>query len=128
MQLYQLLLVSEAQLRKLQLVQNTAARIITRSSKFDSITPLLRQLHWLPIKAGFHYKILLFTFKTLHGLTPCYLRQLLKDHHSDRAVRSQYTAMFTAPRIRTKNGEKTFPGLPHICGIISRHQFVTSSL
>ncbi|KAJ8027536.1 hypothetical protein HOLleu_32703 [Holothuria leucospilota] len=119
--------LSEAQLRKLQRVQNTAARIITRSSKFDNITPLLRQLHWLPIKARFHYKILLLTFKTLHGLTPSYLRQLLKDHHSDRAVRSQYTAIPAAPRIKTKIGEKVFPGLPHICGIISRHQFVTSS-
>ncbi|KAJ8034881.1 hypothetical protein HOLleu_21900 [Holothuria leucospilota] len=42
------------------------------------------------------------------ALVPSYLRQLLKDHHSDRAVRSQYTAMLTAPRIRTEISENFF--------------------
>ena len=37
------------QLKKLQYVQNTAARIITRTRKFDHITPVLSDLHWLPV-------------------------------------------------------------------------------
>ncbi len=34
---------------KLQIVQNSAARILTRSRKYDHITPILQSLHWLPI-------------------------------------------------------------------------------
>ena len=37
-------------LNKLQNVQNTAARIVTRTSRFSHITPILKELHWLPIQ------------------------------------------------------------------------------
>jgi len=37
-------------LRRLQSVMNAAARLINSSSRFDHITPLLRQLHWLKAK------------------------------------------------------------------------------
>ena len=36
-------------LRKLQSVQNAAARILTNTLRRDHITPVLRQLHWLPV-------------------------------------------------------------------------------
>ena len=39
-------------LNKLQLVLNKAARIMTRTKKFDHITPVLASLHWLPVKAA----------------------------------------------------------------------------
>jgi hypothetical protein len=38
-------------LNKLQLVQNTAARILTRTQRFDHITPVLATLNLLPVKA-----------------------------------------------------------------------------
>jgi len=41
------------------------------------ITPLLAELHWLPVRARIHYKILLITFKSLHGLSPKYLSDLI---------------------------------------------------
>ncbi len=34
---------------RLQNVQNCAARLVTGSKKYDHITPLMKQLHWLPI-------------------------------------------------------------------------------
>ncbi len=37
-------------INKLQIVQNAAARVLTRSRKYDHITPILQSLHWLPIK------------------------------------------------------------------------------
>ncbi len=46
-------------INKLQIVQNTAARVLTRSRKYDPITPILQSLHWLSIKFGISYKILL---------------------------------------------------------------------
>ncbi len=48
---------------KLQIVQNAAARVLTRSRKYDHITPILQSLHWLPIKFCISYKILLL----VHG-------------------------------------------------------------
>ena len=45
-------------LNKLQNVQNTAARVVTRTSRFSHITPILKELHWLPIQYRVQYKIL----------------------------------------------------------------------
>ena len=50
-------------LNKLQLVLNTAARILTRTQTFDHITPVLASLHWLPVKARADFKVLLLTYK-----------------------------------------------------------------
>ena len=48
---------------RLQAVQNCAARLVTRSRKHDHITPILKQLRWLPVYSRIKYKILLLTFK-----------------------------------------------------------------
>lgn len=52
------------------LVQNTAARDLSRTQKFDLITPVLIFLRWLPIQAGGDLKILLQTYKAINGLPP----------------------------------------------------------
>ncbi len=49
-------------INKLQIVQNAAARVLTRSRKYDHITPILQSLHWLPIKFRISYKILLLAY------------------------------------------------------------------
>ncbi|CAC5390085.1 unnamed protein product [Mytilus coruscus] len=59
---------------KLQRGQNTAARLITRKRKFDSITPVLISLHWLPIHYRCQYKLLLYVYKAQHGKAPSYLQ------------------------------------------------------
>ena len=53
---------------KLQRVQNTAAKLVTRKKKYEHITPTLVALHWLPFKFRCQYKLLLYAFKALHGL------------------------------------------------------------
>ena len=63
--------------RKLQLIQNSAARLITRLRKHDSITPALQSLHWLPIHSRIIFKILLQTFLCSRGTGPTYLKDLL---------------------------------------------------
>ena len=57
-------------LKKLQSVQNAAARLITYSLKYDHITPILSDLHWLPVNERIKFKILLLTFKALHQQAP----------------------------------------------------------
>ena len=64
-------------LDKLQLVQNYAARSVAREKKSNHVTPLLKQLHWLPIEYGIKYKIILIVYKCLHEMGPVYLSSLL---------------------------------------------------
>ena len=61
--------VSGRLLRKLQTVQNAAARVVTRSRKFD-ITPVLNELHWLPMVQSVRFKLALIVFKCLRYLAP----------------------------------------------------------
>ena len=69
--------IPEYQTRKLQRVMNASARLIYRAPKFCHITPLLTELHWLPVRARIHYKILLITYKILHFHAPKYLSDLI---------------------------------------------------
>ena len=64
-------------LNKLQRVQNACARLIFNEHKFCHITPLIMELHWLPVRFRIKFKILLITFKILHGLAPSYLSSLI---------------------------------------------------
>ena len=62
---------------ELQRVQNAAARIALDLSKFCHITPALRQLHWLPVIKRIQFKILLLSFKAIHGPFPPYISELV---------------------------------------------------
>ena len=58
---------------RLQAVQNCAARFVTPSRKHDHITPIFKQLHWLPMYSRIKYKILMLTFKALHTWVSTFL-------------------------------------------------------
>uniref|UniRef100_A0A3B3CVM8 Reverse transcriptase domain-containing protein n=1 Tax=Oryzias melastigma TaxID=30732 RepID=A0A3B3CVM8_ORYME len=87
-------------LNKLQLVQNSAARIVSRTPSFHHITPVLQQLHWLPIKFRIQFKLLLLTFKSIHNLAPPYLADLLHIHTPSRSLRSSASLQLTVPPAR----------------------------
>ena len=52
--------------------------MITRSGQRESITHILQQLHWLPIKDRIDYKVASLTFKCIHGHAPVYLTSMLE--------------------------------------------------
>ena len=58
---------------RLQYVQNCAARLVTRTRSSEHITPVLRRLHWLPVRQWIKYKILLLTYKALNGMVSKYI-------------------------------------------------------
>lgn len=66
--------------RKLQLVQNAAAWLLTGSRWFDSVEPLLQQLHWLLIHFQSQFKVLILTLKALHCLGPATFQPVLSGH------------------------------------------------
>ena len=55
----------ETQLRKLQMIQNSAARLITGTRRRDHITPVLFSLHWLPVRQRIELKLLLLVFRAV---------------------------------------------------------------
>jgi len=73
--------------KQLQRVQN-AARIVSFSPRFYHITPVLMSLHWLPIDLRIEFKILIITYKTLYGLAPAYIEDLLDSYIPRRYLRS----------------------------------------
>ena len=87
---------------RLQSIQNTAARVVTRTRKFDHITPVLKQLHWLPVRYRIVFKILLLVYKALNGTAPSYISELLKYHTSERKLRSSSQHLLAIPKARLK--------------------------
>ena len=90
------------QLNKLQRVLNASARLVCNAPRFCHISPLLRGLHWLPVKARIQFKILLITFKAIHGLAPKYLCDLLTFKSSLYNLRSSGSILLSMPAVRSK--------------------------
>ena len=79
-------------IKQLQLVQNAAGRHdITCARKCDYITPILFDLHWLPVSEQINFKILLLTFKALHQQSPTYIQDLITRYLPSRSLRSPST-------------------------------------
>ena len=96
-------------MKRLQHVQNSAARVIYLSRKFDHVTRLLIDLHWFPIEQRISFKILLITFKILHDKTPEYLNDLIIRYNPPRALRSSSKSLLHKPCFNLKSyGGRSF--------------------
>ena len=69
--------INSSLLNKLQYVQNCAARLVYKRRKFDHVSDILYELHWLPIKKRILYKILLTVHKCLYNVASDDLNNLL---------------------------------------------------
>ena len=76
--------VNVAKFTELQRLENSAARLISFTSRFHHITPVLKSLHWLPVEYRILFKVAILTFKILHGLSPDYLKELLTIKENSR--------------------------------------------
>lgn len=84
--------------QRLQRVQNSAARLVSRCPRRNHITPVLMSLHWLPVAARIKYKVALITFKILNNAAPVYLRDLLTPYSPSRSLRSQAQNLLVVPK------------------------------
>ena len=82
-----------SQLTKIQRVMNASARLVCSAPRFCHITPIMRDLDWLPIRARINFKVLLLTFKALHGLAPQCLRSLIRIKTSCYNLRGSNTLL-----------------------------------
>ena len=102
--------IAEYLVTKLQRVQNCAARIVLNLRKYDTITPALIKLHWLPVKQRIIYKVLVTVFKALKGDAPSYISSMLTMHTPNRNLRSsQKKYILEKPRSKLKRmGDRCF--------------------
>ena len=100
----------DCEIAKLQRVQNAAARLLTLSRKYDYITPVLQELHRLPVKFRIHFKILLLTFKALNGIGPAYISDLINvrkhAHYSLRSLNSGTLLLHAAGKMKRSFGDR----------------------
>ena len=61
---------------KLQSVQNFACRIVSGARKFDHVTPILKELEWLPVSSQLYYRSATLAFKCMTGCAPNYLTSI----------------------------------------------------
>ena len=85
-------------INRLQRVQNTAARLIARISRHEHITPVLKTLHWLPIHERTIYKLLLLTYKAVHGMSPVYIAENVLLYKPSYNTRSSYKLLLNYTR------------------------------
>ena len=101
--------IPKTQIKRLQRIQNSAVRIVTRCNKCEHITPFLKQLHWLPIQQRIKFKILTITYKCLHGLAPGYLSDLLTPYTPPRELRSSSAMQLAVPKtVLSGYGDRAF--------------------
>jgi len=99
-------------MKRLQSVQNAAARLITGAPRRDHIIPILQQLHWLSVRRRVDFKIAVLVCQCLTGQAPGYLAedcqcQLVADV-SARRLRSADTATCVTHRTSNIFGDRCF--------------------
>ena len=94
--------IQDKDIAKLQRIQNSAARLVSLCKEYEHITPILKGLHWLPIKYRIVYKILLLTFNCLSGQSPQYLQDLVIPYVPARSLRSASQNLLVVKRGKTK--------------------------
>ena len=90
-------------INRLQRLQNIAARIVSRTSKFEHITPVMYELHWLPVKMRIRFKLLLLVYQCVRQTAPTYLCELLHEKKKSKyGIRSYELEHLHIPDSETK--------------------------
>ncbi len=89
-------------IKKIQSVQNSAARLVSHVKKHDHITPVLKDLHWLPVRQRILFKVLVVTYKALHDLAPSHISDLIVPYVPTRSLCSSNKQQLVVPRYNTE--------------------------
>ena len=100
-------MLPSTQLNKLQVIQNSLARAVTKIPRFCHISPVLKSLHWLKIKQRIEYKIISLTYTALQHNSPSYLIHKLKLQ-SSRSTRSSSAVTLFRPSVKLETGKRSF--------------------
>ena len=100
----------DRQLDKLQQIQNITARIVSRCGRTNHITPVLASLHWLPVRVRISFKVCLMVYRSIRGLAPAYIMDILSIYRPSRNLRSSENwVLLRVPNVRTSTyGDRAF--------------------
>ena len=100
--------IPQYRIKQLQRKQNIAARVVSRDNS-RQITPVLKKLHWLPVKQRILFKLLLLVYKSVNNLAPEYLCNLFVRVQHERSMRSNSLNRLKPPTIKLKSyGKRSF--------------------
>ena len=102
--------MTDTQFNRLQSVQNAAARLVTGTARRDSCQPVLRHLHWLPVRQRVTFKLATLVYQALHEQLPAYLSDDCQfiSSTSRRQLRSSITNTCFVPRSHSSFGDRSF--------------------
>ena len=98
-------------MKRLQSVQNAAARLLSGARRRDHITPVLRSLHWLPVQRRIFFKTAVLVWKCIHDVAPAYLQEVCLPVESVPGrprLRSASTGCVQLPRVLMSTGQRSF--------------------
>ena len=82
---------------------------MTGQPKFAHVTPILKELHWLPIEQRVAFKVLLLAYKGLNGLAPKYISDMLVRYTPYRVLRFSDRHLLNVPKTNKKTyGDRAF--------------------
>ena len=101
--------ISSSDVKRLQSVQNSAARLVKKVRRTEHISPVLKELHWLPIEKRIIFKVCTIAYKCVKtdGM-PAYLCNILKPYQPSRVLRSCEKELLAEHHSRTKRGDRAF--------------------
>ena len=100
--------ITDRNVRKLQGIQNFAARIISGTRKYDHITPVLKELRWIPVRLQLYYREAIMAFKCMTGTAPTYLSSQFVSRGSVSGRPTRQSTQLNIPLLKTASGHKTF--------------------
>jgi hypothetical protein len=95
-------------IKKLQYIQNFAARIISGHRKYDHVTPILKELHWIPVKEHLYHRDAVLAFKCMNGMVPEYLSSQFTARGAVSGRITRQSGQLNIPLFISATGQKTF--------------------
>ena len=95
---------------KLIKIHRQSVRLIYNLPRYstDSVTSLMKDLHWLPLVTRYIFKLLFTTHNVIHHNFPIYLCDLIKVKHIDRSSRFTHKCILETPYRSSKYGSSAF--------------------
>ena len=100
--------ISGKNIKKLQYIQNFAARIISGHRKYDHVTPILRELQWIPVKEQLFYRDAVMAFKCMNRMVPEYLSSQFTTRETVSGRITRQSGQLNIPLFTSTIGQKTF--------------------
>ena len=99
-------------INKLQKVQNAAARLVSKRRKFESVSDVLVNLHWLRVECRIIFKLLVVIYKCINNMAPECIKELID-------IKDVPRCLLVLKHYQSTSARKSFSYIPLNYGTIS---------